>query len=217
MQFETLRASIIGCTRCAALVRCRSRVVPGDGAVPALVAFVGIAPGRFGGDRTGIPFNGDRSGKLLRRMIALSGLQRVFITNLVRCNPRDARGRNRDPRSTEIANCRVHLDAELELVRPRVIAALGAMAWRELAGRRARFDPRRPSPYPRGAALIYPMYHPGYVVRGARSERAYIGDFRRLARLTTLLDSAPDALRKAPRRRKGYLSPVRQQSASKMI
>ena len=86
-----LRASMQDCVRCDALVRCRSRVVPGDGSVPADVAFVGIA-GRLGGDRTGIPFSGDRSGQLLRRMIERSGLRRVFITNLVRCNPRDATG-----------------------------------------------------------------------------------------------------------------------------
>src|SRR5271163_1534528 len=50
----------------AALVGCRSQVVPGQGAAPATVAFVGLAPGRLGGDRTGIPFSGDRSGELLR-------------------------------------------------------------------------------------------------------------------------------------------------------
>jgi hypothetical protein len=76
--------------------------VPGDGTVPAAVVFVGLAPGRLGGDRTGIPFSGDRSGQLLRQMIARSGLERVFITNLVRCNPRDAEGRNRDPTPDEI-------------------------------------------------------------------------------------------------------------------
>ena len=151
--------------------------------MPATVAFVGIAPGRFGGDRTGIPFSGDRSGDLLRRMIEFVGLRDVFITNLVRCNPRDERGRNRDPRRDEIANCRAHLLAELALVRPRVIACLGRLAWQELAcahepfavGAQARFE---------GATLVA-MYHPGYVIRGAYSERKYVRDFRRLAQLWT--------------------------------
>ncbi|HZO81586.1 MAG TPA: uracil-DNA glycosylase [Candidatus Binataceae bacterium] len=180
---EALRAAIHGCARCAALVRCRSRVVPGDGAVPATVAFVGLAPGRLGGDRTGLPFSGDRSGELLRRMIARSGLERVFITNLVRCNPRDARGRNRDPRADEIANCRTHLAAELGLARPRIIVALGALAWRELAGQGVRFEPRRPRARRAETALLYPMYHPGYIVRGARARTAYARDFARLAQL----------------------------------
>ena len=107
---DRVRESMLGCRRCPTLVRCRSRVVPGHGAAPAAVAFVGLAPGRLGGDRTGIPFSGDRSGELLRRMIGAAGMGRVFITNLVRCNPRDARGRNRDPTAGEIANCRSHLD-----------------------------------------------------------------------------------------------------------
>ena len=208
---------MMGCARCAALVRCRSQVVPGDGAVPAIVAFVGIAPGRFGGDRTGVPFSGDRSGKLLRQMIALSQLERVFITNLVRCNPRDAHGRNRDPSANEIANCRSHLAAELAIVRPRVIVALGAAAWRELAGAQARFNLRRPRAQLYDAALVYPMYHPGYVVRGARSERTYARDFARLARLVSRLDTPAGAVRKTPRRRKSALTPVRPQSASGMI
>src|SRR3984893_7565423 len=108
-----LRIAMLDCTRYTALLRWRSQVVPGDGASPAAVAFVGLAPGRFGGDRTGIPFSGDRSGDLLREMIRRSGLRRTFITNLVRCNPRDRYGRNRDPSAGEIANCRDHLETEL--------------------------------------------------------------------------------------------------------
>jgi uracil-DNA glycosylase family 4 len=170
------------CCDCAALVKCRSRVVPGDGAVPARVMFVGIAPGRFGGDITGVPFSGDRSGILLRNMIARAGIEKVFITNLVRCNPRDERGRNRDPRAEEIDNCRRHLDAEIAMVRPRIVVCLGAMAWRELAGRETVFDPTRPQIHEHNGAILYPMYHPGYVIRGAYDARLYTRDFRRLRR-----------------------------------
>src|SRR5271163_1353293 len=69
-RLRALRAAMLGCVRCEALVKCRSQVVPGHGAAPATIAFVGLAPGRFGGDLTGIPFSGDRSGNLLRLMIA---------------------------------------------------------------------------------------------------------------------------------------------------
>lgn len=171
------------CTRCPALVRCRSRVVPGDGAIPADVAFIGLAPGRFGGDRTGIPFSGDRSGDLLRAMIARAGLQRVFITNLVRCNPRDAKGRNRDPARDEIAACRSHLDYELDLVRPRIVACLGRTAWIELAGRDQPFDPRHPAIVDANGYRVFPMYHPAYINRGACSRRSYAMQFHRLARV----------------------------------
>ncbi len=183
IELGDLRAAMRGCTRCAALTRSRSRVVPGDGAVPAAVCFVGLAPGRLGGDRTGIPFSGDRSGELLRRMIRKTGLTAVFITNLVRCNPRDAAGRNRDPDRVEIANCRAHLAAELRLVRPRIVACLGRIAWRELVGDATPFTPRQPRLVRANGFDLYPMYHPAYVNRGACPPRTYTKHFRRLARL----------------------------------
>jgi uracil-DNA glycosylase family 4 len=178
-----LQGTLQSCTRCPALVRSRSCVVPGAGAAQAAVAFVGLAPGRFGGDRTGLPFSGDRSGDLLHSMIRHAHLDGVFITNLVRCNPRDARGRNRDPDRREIENCRIHLEAELGLVRPVVVACLGRLAWRELAGRGAPFSPRRPQLLLVRGLKLYPMYHPAYVNRGACSRRAYAAHFTRLARL----------------------------------
>ena len=150
--------------------------------MPADIVFVGIAPGRLGGDRTGIPFSGDRSGRMLRRMIRHAALRRVFITNLVRCNPRDRAGRNRDPSTREIANCRDHLSAELGLARPRIVACLGRMAWRELVGREPGFDPRAANPGERDGVIYIAMYHPGDGIRGAYSTRAYLRDFTRLAR-----------------------------------
>lgn len=145
--------------------------------------FIGIAPGRLGGDRTGIPFSGDRSGQLLRRMIACAGLESVFISNLVRCNPRDSAGRNRDPTSDEIANCREHLRAEFAIVRPRILACLGRIAWQELAGRAIPFVPRRGQPVRIDGVLVFPMYHPAFVNRGAYPIRLYGKDFARLSRL----------------------------------
>ena len=180
---DALRTAMLACARCPALVRSRSQVVPGDGAVPAKIAFVGIAPGRFGGDRTGRPFSGDRSGELLRRMIDRAAIDGVFITNLVRCNPRDDRGRNRDPSVDEIANCRAHLLAELEIAHPRMVVCLGRIAWRELAGRDAPFNPRRAKPISARGVRLYPMYHPAYVIRGAFSERDYARGFVRVARM----------------------------------
>ncbi|MGH7907882.1 MAG: uracil-DNA glycosylase [Candidatus Binataceae bacterium] len=184
-----------GCARCPALVRSRSRVVPGDGAIPADIAFIGIAPGRLGGDRSGIPFNGDRSGELLARMISAAGLRRVFITNIVRCNPRDGNGRNRDPDAREIANCRDFLRAELAHAAPKIVVCLGRLAWRELAGRVASFAPLEPAFVNRGGVMLYPMYHPAYVVRGAYSAREYARDFTRLAGLLARVTTIPDVRR----------------------
>lgn len=180
---DNLSASIRACVRCAALVKCRSQAVPGAGAIPAEVAFVGLAPGRFGGDRTGVPFEGDRSGELLRRMIRYIGLESVFITNVVRCNPRDAAGRNRDPSASEIANCRGYLAAEMKLARPQLVVCLGRIAWWELAGRERPFAPDAANPTTASGLRLWPMYHPGYVIRGAYPEKSYRRDFARMARI----------------------------------
>jgi uracil-DNA glycosylase len=181
--FGALRETILACGRCPKLMESRSRVVPGDGVVPAEVAFIGLAPGRFGGDRTGIPFDGDRSGELLRRMIKYARLRGVFITNLVRCNPRDLRGRNRDPSAAEIANCHSHLMAELTLANPRIVACLGKIAWNAMAGREYPFEPRQQKMIEARGMRLLPMYHPAYVIRGAYPERFYRRDFMRLASL----------------------------------
>jgi len=189
---DALRASMIACSRCPKLALSRSRVVPGHGSIPATIVFIGIAPGRFGGDRTGIPFKGDRSGDLLRRMIKHARLSGVFMTNLVRCNPRDERGRNRDPDASEIANCGNYLTAELELARPGIIVCLGRIAWRRLAGREIPFTPSTPLVTEHSGMRLFPMYHPAYVVRGAYMERSYRRDFRRLrASYAELLAASP--------------------------
>jgi DNA polymerase len=139
----------------------------------------------MGGDRTGIPFSGDRSGSLLRAMIARSGFESTFITNVIRCNPKDRHGRNREPTRREISNCRPFLDAELNLVKPRLIACLGRVAWREMGG--AKFDPENPSVVQMNGWSLYPMYHPAYVNRGAYSANKYARDFARLASLLASL------------------------------
>jgi DNA polymerase len=102
---------------------------------------------------------------------------------LVRCNPRDLAGRNRDPTSDEIAHCRDHLLAEFALAHPRIVACLGRMAWQELAGRTILFSPRRGKPALINGLVLFPMYHPAFVNRGAYPVRSYARDFARLSRL----------------------------------
>jgi uracil-DNA glycosylase len=116
-------------------------------------------------------------------MIKHARLGDVFITNLVRCNPRDERGRNRDPDAAEIANCRSHLRAELALVNPWIVVCLGRIAWNDLAGRDYPFEPQHHAAVEIGGMHLLPMYHPAYVVRGAYAERSYRRDFMRLVRM----------------------------------
>lgn len=157
-----LAERVIACRRCPSMPPERRRV-PGHGPAEAVLALVGEAPGRFGADRTGVPFSGDRSGQFLRELIAELGLdpeRDVYITNVVKCNPRDDRGNNRAPSRDEVMACRPHLEAELRLLRPRVVAPLGALACRVLLGRPLREV--RGVPTHRDGLLFLPLYHPSY-------------------------------------------------------
>lgn len=176
-----------GCRCCPELVANRHRIVHGWGTVPARVMIVGEAPGVKGADRTGVPFTGDRSGRRLQALLIRLGLSLAtdpadpapplrdcFLSNAVRCNPPG----NRRPTRTEIAACAPHLLAELALVRPRLIVAVGGVAAGVLAahllGRPLppiRQAHARPVALPEGRWLL-PMLHPSRASNAALDEVA---------------------------------------------
>ena len=119
------------CERCPALAESRSRIVDGVGPTDADLLFVGEAPGATE-DEEGEPFVG-RSGDVLDEALSEAGLDRadVRITNCVRCRPPD----NRDPTGEELANCRGHLDAEVDRLAPELIVTLGKVPSEHLLGR----------------------------------------------------------------------------------
>jgi len=177
---------ISSCKKCKSMNQGQRRV-QGVG-INASVCIVGESPGRFGADLTGVPFTQDRSGKLLRSMIESVGLsQDVYITNVVKCNARDEHGRNRRPSSEEVENCKEHLKAELGLLKPKVVVPLGEIAAREFIGSRFRMKEINAREYcHRVYGLIFPLYHPGYIIRGNYSEASYRKDFLRLKSLVKL-------------------------------
>jgi uracil-DNA glycosylase family 4 len=124
-------ATVLACDRCQALCESRSRIVNGVGPADADLCFVGEAPGA-NEDEHGEPFVG-RSGDVLDDALADVGLLRddVRITNCVRCRPPD----NRDPTSDELANCRDHLERELDAVDPEVVVTLGKVPSQHLLER----------------------------------------------------------------------------------
>ncbi|MFN8533671.1 MAG: uracil-DNA glycosylase [Dehalococcoidia bacterium] len=179
-------ADVEGCRRCPAMEGRRRVLSPANGSPGARVLFVAEAPGRLGGERTGIPLSGDQTGRNFSRLLEVSGLSRseVFITNAVLCNP--GRGeRNRPPTSAEIANCRDHLARTICLVDPPVVVALGAVALRALAaiaphsltlrtvGEAAPWNGRR----------LVALYHPGPRAQLHRGVGLQMDDFRRLGAL----------------------------------
>ncbi|SFR33990.1 MULTISPECIES: uracil-DNA glycosylase [Halorubrum] len=126
---EELR--VPACERCPALVESRSRIVDGVGPTDADLLFVGEGPGATEDER-GEPFVG-RSGDVLDEALRDAGLARadVRITNCVRCRPPD----NRDPTGEELANCRGHLESEIDRLDPELIVTLGKVPSEHLLDR----------------------------------------------------------------------------------
>src|SRR5207245_1617899 len=125
---EVLVAGVSACSRCAELASTRTQTVFGVGNVDPELCFIGEAPGADE-DAKGEPFVG-AAGQLLNRIIAACGMKReeVYICNIIKCRPPG----NRLPQVHEAANCREHLEKQLELVRPKFICALGACAAQNL-------------------------------------------------------------------------------------
>src|SRR5436190_22515535 len=105
-----------------------------NGPLDARVLFVAEAPGRLGGDRTGVPLTSDQTGRNFARLLGEAGLRReeIFVTNAVLCNPRTVDGRNRAPSRQERQNCLAFLTRVLELVSAPVVVSLGAVALAQL-------------------------------------------------------------------------------------
>jgi DNA polymerase len=147
-------------------------VVPGAGNPAAKLVLVGEAPGEQE-DRLGQPFVG-RSGALLDLALAEAGLRRedVWITNAVKCRPA-ALGRNRAPTVKEVKAWRPVLEAELRLLRPRAVLALGAVAAKALAGADFKITQERGLWLPDhwwGGGLVA-SWHPSFILRQRGADR----------------------------------------------
>ncbi len=154
------------CQACA-LGSTRRRFVFGEGPPDAELMFVGEGPGAED-DRAGRPFLGD-AGELLTRIVKSMGLQRgdVFIANVVKCHPSNGRA----PLPDEIASCSPILAKQVEIVKPKVIVALGPTALRFFKGPEASIMRSRGRFFPWRGIPVMPTYHPAYVLRNPRAKR----------------------------------------------
>jgi uracil-DNA glycosylase family protein len=140
-----LREAAAGCTACP-LHETGTQTVFGEGTSKAEVVFVGEQPGDQE-DQQGKPFVGP-AGKLLDKALEDAGIDRsqVYVTNVVKHFKWQARGKRRihqKPNWSEIAACRPWLEAELEVIEPRVLVCLGATAAQALLGRDFRVSRQR--------------------------------------------------------------------------
>jgi DNA polymerase len=177
-----LRQGVADCTACD-LHRTRTQTVFGVGSETADWMIIGEAPGAEE-DRRGEPFVG-RAGKLLDEMLRAIGLDRnaVFIANTLKCRPPN----NRDPSVAEAAACRHFLERQIELIRPRLILAVGRIAAQKLLQTDAPLGQLRGARHSLGEAQI-PLvvtYHPAYLLRSPSQKRKVWQDLcmaRRLIR-----------------------------------
>lgn len=161
MDWETLRQAVLTCTRCD-LHRTRTQGVFGVGDPHAEWLIVGEAPGAEE-DKQGEPFVG-QAGRLLDAMLAAIGLKRgenVYIANVLKSRP----PKNRDPNPQEVAACLPYLERQIDLIRPRLVLALGRFAAQSLLVTDTAIGRLRGQVHRyRGIPLIV-TYHPAYLLR----------------------------------------------------
>jgi DNA polymerase len=161
MEWPELKARVAGCTDCPLHAK-RNKTVFGVGDERAEWLFVGEGPGADE-DAQGEPFVG-QAGKLLDNMLAAIGLKRganVYIANIVKCRPPG----NRNPEPQEALQCEPYLHRQIELIRPKLIIALGKVAAANLLASDASVGSMRGRIHQyRGIPLIV-TYHPAYLLR----------------------------------------------------
>jgi DNA polymerase len=194
MAIERRRALFLGlareaasCQLCPAMCERVAVLSELNGRLLARVMFIGEAPGRQGGDRTRIPFSGDKSGENFTRFIASINLRRdqIFITNAVLCNPRRATGANRTPTAREIANCSDFLRRQIETVNPRVVVTMGRVsleALRRIEYHQLNLREAAGKIFEWSGRLLVPLYHPSpQVLASHRREAEQLRDYRAVA------------------------------------
>lgn len=190
----TLRAKARHCTACPLYAQA-TQTVFGEGPEQAALLLVGETPGDQE-DRAGRPFVGP-AGKLLDRCLEAAGIMRdeAYVTNVVKhfkWTPRGKRRLHGKPNAMEIRACRPWVDAEVALVKPKVIICLGATAAQALLGAAFRVTRQRGKPVPSALApFVVATVHPSALLRGDPATRE-----TEIARFVDDLKVAADALKK---------------------
>lgn len=170
---EELRNLVVGCYMCS-LAPGRTQTVFGEGNPQADLMFVGEAPG-YHEDIQGRPFVG-RAGALLTDMIKAMGFERedVFIGNIIKCRP----PANRDPQPDEMKACEPFLKRQIELIKPKVICALGRYAVHSLLRDTTPISKLRGKWRTYHSIALMPTFHPAFLLRNATQKRVVWEDLK---------------------------------------
>ena len=187
-EWDLLAAQVRACVQCG-LHASRTQTVFGVGNRAAELLVVGEAPGADE-DRQGEPFVG-RAGQLLNAMLRALRLPRetVFIANVLKCRPPG----NRDPDPEEVRCCLPFLHRQIELLRPRLMLAVGRIAAQNLLATQTPIGKLRGSVHRFGPAAVPLMvtYHPAYLLRSPGEKRKAWSDLRAVRALLDELRAAP--------------------------
>jgi uracil-DNA glycosylase len=183
VELAVLAERAASCTACG-LHKSRTKSVFARGSADATVVFVGEGPG-YNEDQEGVPFVG-AAGQLLDKMIEAMGLgpDELYVCNVVKCRPPD----NRTPLPDEAGACSPFLNAQLELVGPKVIVALGRVAAESLGCAPPTGRWRGVWGESRGVPVM-PTYHPAYLLRSPEQKKPVWEDLQGV--LTRLGRTAP--------------------------
>lgn len=164
---QAIREDIGDCTRCVLHKQGRKQIVFGVGNPHAELMFIGEAPGADE-DVQGEPFVG-RAGQLLNNMIKAMGIQRenVYIANIIKCRPPG----NRTPERDECETCSPFLMRQIEVVKPRAIVALGAVAAKTLLAVNAPMSELRGRWFDFRGTRLAVTYHPAFLLRDPRQKK----------------------------------------------
>lgn len=186
--FADLITQVQQCNLCPRMQHRKKVLGSSNGSLNSSVLFIAEAPGRLGADKFGIPLYGDQTGRNFETLIASAGLDResIFITNAVLCNPRTTDGNNDAPTPAEIRNCSRYLKETLEIIKPKYVVPLGAVALAslnaiephqmklsEVVGKLFSWD----------GYQVYPLFHPGPRAFIWRTRAQQVEDYRTLTQL----------------------------------
>jgi DNA polymerase len=172
-----VRSELGDCRRCK-LHPYRTQIVFGTGDPQAKLIFVGEAPGREE-DLQGEPFVG-QAGQLLTKIIQAIQLKReeVYIANIIKCRPPE----NRNPEPDEIAACEPFLIKQLQVIRPRLICALGSFAAQTLLKTEEKISSLRGRFHEYQGIPLMPTYHPAFLLRNPNRKREVWEDMKKIKR-----------------------------------
>lgn len=166
LEFDGLCKEVHNCRLCTRMKDSQRVLNYSSGNLGASTMFIGEAPGRLGADESGIPFHGDKAGDNFEDLLKFAKISRenIFVTNAVLCNPKDKDGNNSTPNEIELSNCSSFLGREIELINPKIVVTLGAVALeatRALANHSLSLKNSVRSANRWYNRTLIPLYHPG--------------------------------------------------------